>query len=87
MEIEFCTNHQPNDDLSALSRSIGKQWEDDESMIVWETNDQEIDANSKISGHEDQWEEEQNFDTDQEAVRQLQEKLRDRESKDTNSVE
>ena len=37
--IKFNPEHQPQDNLSALSRSIGKQWEDDKSIIVWETND------------------------------------------------
>ena len=39
MEIEFSSEHQPPDDLSALSRSTRKQWEENESMIVWETNE------------------------------------------------
>ena len=87
VEIEFISKHPLQDDMSALSRSIGKQWEDDESMIVWETNDKEIGLDCENSELEDMQNEEPNFDTDHKSIRQLQEKLRDRESKDTNSIE
>ena len=39
IEIEFSSEYQLPDDLSALSRSTRKQWEENESMIVWETNE------------------------------------------------
>ena len=56
-------------------------------MIVWETNDKETGLDGKNSELEDMQNEEPSFGTDHKSVRQLQEKLRDRESKDTNSIE
>ena len=38
MEIEFISEQPIQDDMSALSQSIGKQWDNEDSMIVWETN-------------------------------------------------
>ena len=87
VEIEFVSKQPQQDDMSALSRSIGKQWEDDESMIVWETNDNDLGLDDKNSELEDIWNKEPNNNTNHKSVKELQEKLRDRESKDTDSME
>ena len=87
MEIKFISEQLAQDNMSALSRSIGKQWDDEDSMIVWETNNEAPGPEDKNSGLEDRLAEGQAWDTDQETVKQLEANLRDRESKDTGSVE
>ena len=86
MEIEFSPEPQPLDKLSALSRSIGKQWADDKSLIVWETNNEGIDPEEENLDQGSPGKTGYGFEPDQEAVEQLQEKMRARESDDTNSI-
>ena len=87
VEIKFVSKHPQQDDMSALSRSIGKQWEDDKSMIVWETNDNGLGLDNENSELEGMQNKEPSNNTDHKLVKELQEKLRDRESEDTDSME
>ena len=56
-------------------------------MIVWETNNNKLGLDGENSGLEDAQNEKPNIGTDHKSMRELQEKLRDKESNDTNSVE
>ena len=56
-------------------------------MIVWETNNQGMDLEDKNPGQEGPAEMGYKFGPDQEAIRELQEKMRARESDDTDSIE
>ena len=38
--IEFNINHPGQDNIFALSHSISKKWDEDDSIEVWETNEQ-----------------------------------------------
>ena len=71
VEIEFISKHPLQDDMSALSRTIGKQWEDNESMIVWETNDNDLGPDNKNSVLEDMQNKEPNNNTDHKSVKEL----------------
>ena len=85
--IKFDTDHQGQDNMSALSQSVGKRWKDEESIVVWETRKQEGESESRHRENNKVFKIESQMGTDHKSVNQLRQNLEDRESEDTNSME